>query len=268
MASEIEEAKEWFQHRGDEKKNTLISLWEDQESDELEQELGEYYSGFENMMDEIIELQTQLETRDEVVNDLVSDGFDKAIARNLTWAVEDTENKRIIDLRYLRRHTTVEEFRELIESGVDLLRGEITNEEYQEVNENDKLLRLALAQITFLLRVENQNRYDSRLSRAYQELPDQANYSNERTQVFLEPIEDHYEELRQYEHYYQVNSDISNINDSVDQLQSGFSEMRKDISIIKNQLRELSHLGSSQPLSKEIPLDDEGYNLDKYDNGN
>lgn len=196
MSEDGEEAKEWFQDRGLEKQRDIIKAWEEQDTEELERQTGERFEGFQLMMEEIIELQSQMESRRGLIKQLEDEGFDLIIARSIAVSVEETEGDIVIDLRYLRRNTTVEEMKELARGAVDMFLGEITTEQYEDLHENPDVLQATQAQLWTYIR--SANRYRRRDLLNYRDvMKSQANFSDERVDAFLQPVEKNYDELRE-----------------------------------------------------------------------
>lgn len=129
MLENVDEVVDWFQNERIERQLDYVELWENNEVDELESKLGENYEQFQEMLEQIQEEKAKDEMKQQVLKEeLISDGFDRSVALFIVDAINSSVDPND-DLIILKRKTSPDELRNLMDLSVKLYLGKINREE-------------------------------------------------------------------------------------------------------------------------------------------
>jgi len=245
MLEGIEDTKDWFYEQRLERRVSLIELWRDGESEELEEKTGEHHNDFREMMEQIREEYSSEDMTDRVLqNELEKDGFDSVIALQIIDAMEESSGPRD-DLVFLKRNATPTELEKMVEKAVELYMGDISPEKLREfiqsLEETDDeasdqngtdltqdLFNRANRFMIASIRISIEE--TGGLEAIKEETRSSANMSEDQVEAIFSPIESNLNDLQRYHIYYHIKemkSNVTELGNKVDKIAVTISDIHR-----------------------------------------
>lgn len=254
MLENVDEVVDWFQNERIERQLDYVELWENNEIDELESKLGEKYEQFQEMLEQIQEEKAKDEMKQQVLKEeLISDGFDRSVALFIVDAINSSVDPND-DLIILKRKTSPDELRNLMDLSVKLYLGKINWEEL--ISEIEKIDEGELDEDATIERGNEDEAISdmssdllSRANRFLQasvrvsltdlggiadvkrDVRESTNFNDEYAEALFDPIDENLSELQRY----WTSNYVNNINDRV-------KDIENKIDTIMNMMSERSDM--------------------------
>jgi len=248
-----DESKSWFHNRPIAKKIDIINAWETNKQDRFEELTEGRSEELEKLFEDISDEYVESENQDVIIQDLIENGFDQQVARIITHAIKESKNEISLDLRYVKKHTSIEEQRELVIAAVDMLCGDMTATDYIDQHENGDLLQKIEALVWYCARGSQDHRREGMLE-LKRGMEEESGYSEERVEAMAGPVEDRFDELRQWAH----ENRLEQVSDKVNQLEEEISDIKIAVENIFMKIQEIKSSMEKKERSREEQYMSEG----------
>lgn len=243
-----ESAKDWFHSRPLGTKTDLIDAWEDGNDEKFEEKAGERSNGIKTMFEEVSDRYAESDSKQVVIQELESKGFETVVARHLALAVEGVEGEIALDFRYIKRHTEINELNEIVERAVQMLTNSAGKEEYTDMHDNAKLLKKIEAIVWYFARGTQSHRREG-FNELIEGMKKEADYSQERVDAIVDPIDNNYNQLRNWAH----ENTMENTNEELKEVAEEIGEIKVMIRNLSQRLTRIEQFTQSEkmPQSEE-----------------
>jgi hypothetical protein len=252
MASN-ENAKNWFHDRSLETKTDLIDAWEEGNNEQFREKAGDRSEAIQTMFENVSDKYAESDSKQVVIQELESKGFETVVARHLALAVEGVEGEIALDFRYIKRHTEINEMEKIVEKAIQMLTNSASKREFSEMHDNEKLLTKIEAIVWYFARGTQSHRREG-FSELITGMERDADYSQERIDALVNPVKNNYDELRSWAHEHTVENSFEKIKEVEDEI----GEIKV---MIQNLSRRLTRIEKSIQSANGSP--EESYGIEK-----
>jgi len=256
MFQDLEQPNEtikWFQNQNLETKIRWIELWDEAETDKLEERLGDNYDSFREIMESVQKAKSETEARNAVIDELKSKEFELPVAVSLYEATESAGFRQ--DAEFLRRTSSGPN--QLKQTAKVSIRKYIGNPTiYPDAESSQELVEKYDNLLTNAIAPALAKNYEA-INQVGDIFSDQCGYTREQTQSVLEPLEPYVTDiLLTY-----VATRVISIEDTLEEVEAQQNELGRGLKAVADQTQSIIQHLSQQHRTQDDSDDYEDFDI-------